>query len=119
MKMVKLSRASRSLAEYAAELTDEIVVVTVRDRPVAALVPLRRVDPESVRLSAHPEFLKIVRRSRADFRRGRTIPLAEMKASFAGGSPDTRVQPTKTRRALAPRRRAGQPRRRGLRETGL
>jgi antitoxin (DNA-binding transcriptional repressor) of toxin-antitoxin stability system len=92
VKTIKLSHASRTLAEYASDLTDEIVLVTEGNRPVAALVPLKRADPESIRLSAHPEFLKIIRRSRADFRRGRTMSLAEMKAAFADQSPNKRLQ---------------------------
>ena len=89
MKTIKLSTASRTLADYAAELSDEIVLLTERDKPVAAIVPLKGVDPESIALSAHPGFLKIIARSRAQFRRGQTMSLAEMKASFGGRSPNT------------------------------
>ena len=35
MKTIKLSEASRSLAEYARELDDDIVLVTDRNRPIA------------------------------------------------------------------------------------
>jgi len=99
VKTIKMSRASRPLAEYAAELSGEVVVVTDRNRPVAAIVPLRGVDRESVLLSGHPEFLKIIARSRAQFRRGQTISLADMRAAFAAArSPNKRLQPTKARR---------------------
>lgn len=107
MKTIKLSNASRTLAEYAADLTDEIILVTKDDRPLAALVPLKRSDLESIRLSAHPEFLKVIRRSRSEFRRGRTIPLAEMKAVFADRSPNKRLQPSKARRRNAAPSRSG------------
>jgi antitoxin (DNA-binding transcriptional repressor) of toxin-antitoxin stability system len=100
VKTIKLSTASRTLAEYAADLSDDIVLLIDRNEPVAAIVPLKGVDRESIVLSGHPEFLKIIRRSRADFRRGRTIPLAEMKAAFTDRSPNPRVQPTKARRRL-------------------
>lgn len=103
MKTIKMSRASRTLAEYAAELTDEVVVVTDRNRPVAAIVPLRGVDRESVLLSGHPEFLKIIARSRAQFRQGHTIPLAEMKAAFAAPR-SKHLQPTKAQRAKGTKR---------------
>ena len=92
MKVIKLSTASCALADYAAELSDEIVLLTERNKAVAAIVPLKGVDRESIVLSAHPGFLKIIARSRAQFRRGQTITLAEMKAAFltfisqAGGS---------------------------------
>ena len=104
MKTIKLSRASRTLAEYAAELTDEIVVLTDRNRPVAAIVPLKRFDRESVALSGHPEFLKIIARSRAEFRRGQTISLAEMRAAFSAGRSPKRLQPTKARRRSGKKR---------------
>jgi len=38
----------RPLAEYAADLGDEILVLTRGDRAVAAIVPLRNVDRESL-----------------------------------------------------------------------
>ena len=65
MKTIKLASASRSFAEYAKELDDQIVVVTDRNKPVAAVVPLKNVDRESLALSSHPEFLEIMR-SHAD-----------------------------------------------------
>jgi antitoxin (DNA-binding transcriptional repressor) of toxin-antitoxin stability system len=82
VKTIKLSQALRPLAEYAAELGDEIVVLTDRDKPVAAIVPLRRVDRESLALSTHPEFLAIIERSRADVRAGRTVSLGALKEKF-------------------------------------
>ena len=98
MKTIKLSTASGTLAEYAADLSDEIVVLTERDKPVAAIVPLKGLDRESVVLSGHPEFLKIIARSRTQFRRGQTISLADMKAAFVRGRSPKRLQPTKARR---------------------
>ena len=94
MKTIKLSTASGTLAEYAAALSDEIVVLTERNRPVAAIVPLKGLDRESIVLSGHPGFLKIIARSRAEFRRGRTISLADMKAAFAVGRSPNTYQPS-------------------------
>ena len=82
MKTIKLSQASRSLAEYASELHDEIMVVTEGNKVVAAIVPLRETDRESLALSGHPEFLRLIARSRAEFREGRTLSLEEMKHAF-------------------------------------
>lgn len=79
MKTIKLSSANKSLAEYAAGMGDQIVVVTDRNRPVLAMVPLKNVDRESIALSAHPEFLRIIARSRANFAAGRTLSLEEMR----------------------------------------
>ena len=79
MKTIKLASASRSLAEYAKELDDQIVVVTDRNKPVAAVVPLKNVDRESLALSSHPEFLEIVAKSRRQFAAGKTVSLEEMR----------------------------------------
>ena len=79
MKTIKLSDASRPLAEYARELDAEIMVLTDGSRPVAAIVPLKGVDQESLALSSHPEFLDIIARSRAQFASGETLSLDEMK----------------------------------------
>lgn len=81
MKTIKLASASRSLAEYAKELDDQIVLVTDRNKPVAAVVPLRNVDRESLALSSHPEFLEIIAKSRRQFAAGKTLSLEEMKTA--------------------------------------
>ena len=81
MKTIKLSNASRPLAEYARELDAEIMVLTDGSRPVAAIVPLKGVDQESLALSAHPEFLDVIARSRAQFASGETLSLDEMKTA--------------------------------------
>lgn len=108
MKTIKLSQASRSLAEYAADLGDEIVILTQRNRMVAAIVPLKKIDRESVALSGHPEFLRIIERSRADFRSGRVMTLEAMKNELkVRRSPNKRLQPTKAPRRPATKRRSG------------
>ena len=101
MKTIKLASASRSLAEYAKELDDQIVVVTDRNKPVAAVVPLRNVDRESLALSSHPEFLEIVAKSRRQFATGKTLSLEEMKnAVLPRRAANKRMQRTrKTRRS--------------------
>ena len=57
---MELSSAVQSLATYAAGLGGEILVVTKRRRPVAAVVPLMNLDWEWVALSQHPEFTELV-----------------------------------------------------------
>ena len=79
MKTIKLASARRPLADYAADLGDEILVLTKGDRAVAAVVPLRNVDRESLALSQHPEFLRIIARSRAELATGRKLTLDQMK----------------------------------------
>jgi hypothetical protein len=82
VKKIDLSEASKPLAEYAAELGDDMVVVTVNEKPIAAVISLKNVenaDEESLGLSASRAFLEIVERSRAEFEMGRTLTLDEMK----------------------------------------
>ena len=107
MRKIKLSQATRPLAEYAADLGDEIVILTAGNKPVAAIVPIKETDRESLELSGHPEFLRLVERSRGEFREGRTLSLEEMKQVFpAKRSPNRRLQPTKARRQTVTKRRS-------------
>ena len=73
LKKLALSTASRSLAEYASELDDEVILLTKRNRPFAAIVPLRNVDRESLALSTHPGFLALIERSRREVAGGKTL----------------------------------------------
>ena len=94
MKRLRLSAAVRPLADYVADLRDEPVLLTEGNRAVAAIIPLKNVDHESLALSQHPEFLELIARSRADFAAGRTISLSEMKRRvLPKPSPNKRIQP--------------------------
>ena len=101
MKTIKLANASRSLAEYTKELDDQIVVVTDRNKPVAAVVPLKNMDHESLALSLHPEFLEIIAKSRRQFAAGKTLSLEEMRrAVLPRRTANKRMERTrKTRRS--------------------
>ena len=90
MKTIELSDASRPLADYASELEEQITLLTVGSRPVAAIVPLKGLDRESLALSAHPEFLDLIERSRADFAAGQKLSLDEMKRAVLTGHRATR-----------------------------
>lgn len=102
MRKVSLAQASRPLAKFATELTDEIVVVTKGRRAVAALVPLANVDRESLALSTHPEFLALVAKARSEVAAGRTVSLEEMRK---------RVLPTRAASRPRAQRRARSRRR--------
>jgi antitoxin (DNA-binding transcriptional repressor) of toxin-antitoxin stability system len=94
VKTLRLSSARRPLADYIADFRDDTVVVTEGDRAVAAIVPLKNVDRESLALSQHPEFLELIARSRADFVAGRTISLRDMKQRvLPERSPNKRIRP--------------------------
>jgi len=114
MRTIKLSQALRPLAEYADELDDEIVVLMNRNRPVAAIVPLRNVDRESLSLSTNPKFLKLIQRSRADFAAGRKRSLREVRELFRlqapakkGASPARDRWPSRRKPASPRRGRSG------------
>src|SRR5438045_5658035 len=56
MKTIEMSTASKPLSEYANELDEDVVVLTLHDKPIAALVSLRGVDRESLSLSTNRDF---------------------------------------------------------------
>jgi hypothetical protein len=60
-------------------LDDDILVVTSRKKPVAALVPLKHVDREALALSTNPEFRAVIEAAREEFRAGKGLSLEEMK----------------------------------------
>ena len=99
MKRINLALADRPLADYAAELCDEIVLLTKRNRAVAAIVPLKNVDRESLALSHHPEFLELIAQSRADFAAGRKLSLDAMRRAVLPKRSPNRLVPRTARRA--------------------
>ncbi len=69
----------KPLAEYTKELGEEVLVFTSNKKPVAAMVPLKNIDTESLALSYHPEFLELIEKARAEVKAGKTLSLEEMK----------------------------------------
>jgi len=84
MKTLELDKASKSLATYATSLGLDSIVVTRNRKPVAALVSLRGVDRESSSLSLDPAFMKIIRRARAEAKRGEVFSLEQVKRELLG-----------------------------------
>ncbi len=82
MKTVDLAKASKSLSAYADDLGEEPLILTVDDRPVAALVSLKNVDQESLTLSTSPAFLRLMQEARRELERGDSVSLEEMKRDF-------------------------------------
>ena len=64
MKTVELEKATGPLADYARDLTEEPLALTVDGKPVAALVSVDKVDWETVTLSSDPTFMGLIERSR-------------------------------------------------------
>jgi antitoxin (DNA-binding transcriptional repressor) of toxin-antitoxin stability system len=69
MKSVEITEATAALGDYAERLTQEPIVVTRKGKAIAALVRLEPSDLESLLVSENPEFKRIVRRSRASYKR--------------------------------------------------
>jgi prevent-host-death family protein len=65
MKTLEMAQATAPLADYARDAAREPVIVTVRGRPVAALMPIENADRETVTLSTNPHFLALIERSRS------------------------------------------------------
>lgn len=65
MKTIEITKAKSSLADYARGVKNDPVIVTSRGKPLAALVSLNNTDMESASLSTNPDFLALIRRSRA------------------------------------------------------
>ncbi len=78
MKVIRIEDAKRSLADYAAE-SEEAVVVTIDGKPVAALMPLENADLETVSLSTNPKFMRIIERSRERQQKEGSISGSEMR----------------------------------------
>lgn len=77
------------------------VLASARNRPIAAVVPLKNVDRESLALSSHPEFLKIIAKSRRQFVAGKTMSLEEMKkAVLPRRAANKRIERTRKARPL-------------------
>jgi PHD/YefM family antitoxin component YafN of YafNO toxin-antitoxin module len=101
MKTLELRKASKALADYAANLGSESIVVTSNKKPIAALVSLKDVDRESLSLSLDPAFMRIIRRARAEVRRGDVYSLEEVKREMVAeaGAPDKPLRRTREKTA--------------------
>jgi prevent-host-death family protein len=65
MKTLEMAKATAPLAEYARDVSREPVILTVRGKPIAALVSVENADLETITPSTHPQFITLVERSRA------------------------------------------------------
>jgi PHD/YefM family antitoxin component YafN of YafNO toxin-antitoxin module len=82
MKMMEISEATAPLSVLTHDLEEEMLVLTSKDKPVAALISLKNVDKESLALSSSHEFMKIIDTARKEFAAGKTVSLEEMKREF-------------------------------------
>lgn len=79
MTTLEMGKATAPLKQYARHVKKNPMVLTVRGRPVAALVALENADWETVALSTNPEFLALIERSRQRQGREGGISPAEIR----------------------------------------
>jgi hypothetical protein len=87
-----MAKATSPLSEYARRVKVEPTIVTLRGRPVAAVVSLEGVDEESLAVSTDPRFIRIIQRSRKRQEEEGGVPAAEVRRLFD-------LPPAKRRRA--------------------
>ena len=81
-RTLELTEATQSLAEYAQQVDDGVIIVTRNGRPIAAVVALPNTDAETVTLSQSPQFLAIIERSRTRQAQAGCILSADMRQRF-------------------------------------
>jgi prevent-host-death family protein len=79
MRTLEMAKATAPLADYARDLNKEPVILTVRGKPVAALVPVENADTETVALSTNPRFLALIERARVRRKAEGGVSGAEMR----------------------------------------
>jgi antitoxin (DNA-binding transcriptional repressor) of toxin-antitoxin stability system len=79
MKTLEADQATAPLAEYARDVKNEPLILTIGGKPVAALVSIENADLETVILSTHPQFLALIQRSRGRQKAEGGISNAEMR----------------------------------------
>ena len=99
MKTIQMPKEIRPLLKFAEGSEQDTVVFTDKERPVAALVSLRKVDRESLALSTSPQFWRIIETARSEVRAGRTISLEALERKYGMSTPNEALQrPAQKRR---------------------
>lgn len=79
MKTLEVADAVAPLAEYALDLKNESVILTVDGRPVAALMAIDNTDLETASLSTNSQFLALIERARSRRKTDVGVPAQEMR----------------------------------------
>src|SRR5262245_40169521 len=82
MKTLEIAKDASSLAELARKSDRESLILTVKGKPVAVLLPVWNADVETVSLSFNPKFLEIIEQSRRSQEREGGISSEEMRRRF-------------------------------------
>ena len=99
MKTIQMPKELQPLLKFAEASEQDTVVFTEKRRPVAALVSLRKVDRESLALSANPAFWRIIEAAREEVRAGQTITLEALEKKYRVPAPSQRMRPSRQKRA--------------------
>ena len=78
MKKIEMAKASGPLSEYAREARKNPIIVVSKGKPIAAVVPIRNADVETVSLSTNRKFLAIIERTRTRQKKEGGIPSREI-----------------------------------------
>ncbi len=105
MRTLEISKASQPLADYAARLGSESLVITSNRKPVAALVSLKDMDRESLALSLSPEFARIMRDAQAGAARGEVFSLEQVRQELLPKNPARKARSSAGPRRSPPRKR--------------
>jgi prevent-host-death family protein len=79
LKTIELSEATASLTDYALAAQRSPVIVTKKGKPLAAVISLKDLDWEAVRLSLDDRFISIIERSRRRRKKEGGIPAAQVR----------------------------------------
>jgi prevent-host-death family protein len=101
VKMLEMAKATAPLADYAKDAAKGPVIVTLRGRPVAALMPIENADRETVSLSTNPRFLALIERSRSRHANEGEISSEEMRRRLKAKHPVAAIKGRTTARRRA------------------
>lgn len=85
MKTLEVVDAIAPLSEYAQNINNESVLLTIDGKPVAALIAVDNADLETVALSTHPQFLELIDRSRTRQKSEGGVSAEEMRRRLGLG----------------------------------
>ncbi len=63
MRTIDINEATAPLAEYAGTVAAEPLIITVKGKPLMALIDIEDTDFETLSLGSNPEFLEIIQSS--------------------------------------------------------